>query len=52
MLALALEEPLPVRARAGSGADVGGGVWVEEPLRPRTLAGWEAEPLRWVWEEG
>ena len=43
VVVLALEEPLPVRVRAASG-----GVWVDDPLRPRTLLGWwEAEPLDW-----
>lgn len=38
-LALALEDPLPVRVRVASGVDCAGGVgvWVEEPLRPRML---------------
>ena len=48
VFALALEDPLPVRALAGSGADVAGGgaAWGEEPLRPR-----EAEPLRGACED-
>lgn len=48
-LALALDDPLPVRVRVASGAD-GGGVadCGEEPLRLRMLPWWEEEPLRCV----